>query len=245
MKFIRNLKGTCSWRFIVVFAFLITGVNAQESNLSGGWIMNERGSWQGLVTTESAELVLAKFDRSVDDPSMRCIAPGLIRATESQAPLEIVEQDHQILILYEAFNVLRRVHMDGRIAPEWMPLSPVGYSMGNWQGDELIVETTHLTPHLFNDDGLPFSGHPEGKTIERYRLLNNRLELEFTVVDPINFQRPVTRTHTFNRVPDATLLHFHCDPLEATGWRIPVTGDSLRDLLRWLELRPAIPTIPH
>ena len=104
MKFIRNLKGTCSWRFIVVFAFLITGVNAQESNLSGGWIMNERGSWQGLVTTESAELVLAKFDRSVDDPSMRCIAPGLIRATESQAPLEIVEQDHQILILYEALR---------------------------------------------------------------------------------------------------------------------------------------------
>ena len=89
--------------------------------------MDVRGVWEGLATTSSVQEALDKFDRSVDDPSMRCIAPGLIRAAESRAPLEIVEQDHQILIIYEAFNVVRRVRMDGRKAPEWMPLSPVGY----------------------------------------------------------------------------------------------------------------------
>lgn len=203
--------------------------------------MDARGAWEGLAATEAAQEAMAEFDRSVDDPSMRCVAPGLIRTTESRAPVELVEQDHQILILYESFNVLRRVYMDGRRAPEWMPRSPVGYSVGTWQGDELVVETTHLTPHLLNDDGFPFSGDPDTRIVERYRPSGDRLELEFTVEDPVNLRGPATRTMTFDRVPDSALLHFFCDPLDATGWRLPATGDSLRDLLRWLDLRPPIP----
>ena len=219
---------------------LVTHANAQEGTLSGGWGMDVRGVWEGLTTTSSVQEALDKFDRSVDDPSMRCIAPGLIRAAESRAPLEIVEQGHQILIIYEAFNVIRRVRMDGRKAPEWMPLSPVGYSVGTWQGDELVVETSHLTPLLLNDDGFPFSGAPDARIIERYRPSGDRLELEFSVEDPVHLPGPATRTHTFDRASDSMLLHYFCDPLDATGWRLPATEDSLRDLLRWLDLRPPI-----
>ena len=203
--------------------------------------MDVRGAWEGLAASDSAQETMAEFDRSVDDPSMRCIAPGLIRTAESRAPIELVEKDHQVLILYESFNVLRRVHMDGRRVPEWMPFSPVGYSVGAWQGDELVVETTHLTPHLLNDDGFPFSGDPDARIVERYRSSGDRLELEFTVEDPVHLRGPATRTLTFDRVPDSVLLHFLCDPLDATGWRLPATGDSPRDLRRWRDLRPPIP----
>ncbi len=229
------------WACMVIAATVVTNVNAQEGALSGGWVMDVRGAWDELAAANSVQEVLAEFDRSVDDPSMRCVAPGLIRTAESRAQIEIIEQDHQILILYEAFGVIRRVHLNGPQAPEWMPPSPVGYSVGAWQGDELVVETTHLTPHLLNDDGFPFAGHPDARIVERYRPSGGRLELEFRVEDPVNLRGPATRTHTFDRVPDSMLLHYHCDPLEATGWRLPATGDSLRDLLEWLELRPPIP----
>ena len=229
------------WACMVIAATAVTNVNAQEGALSGGWVMDVRGTWEELAAANSVQEVLAEFDRSVDDPSMRCVAPGLIRTAESRAQIEIIEQDHQILILYEAFGVIRRVHLNGPQAPEWMPPSPVGYSVGVWQGDELVVETTHLTPHLLNDDGFPFAGHPYARIVERYRPSGDRLELEFRVEDPVNLRGPATRTHTFDRVPDSMLLHYHCDPLEATGWRLPATGDSLRDLLEWLQLRPPIP----
>lgn len=229
------------WACMVIAATAVTNVNAQEGALSGGWVMDVRGAWDELAAANSVQEVLSEFDRAVDDPSMRCVPPGLIRSAESRAQIEIIEQDHQILILYEAFGVIRRVHLNGPQAPEWMPPSPVGYSVGVWQGDELVVETTHLTPHLLNDDGFPFAGHPDARIIERYRPSGDRLELEFRVEDPVNLRGPATRTHTFDRVPDSMLLHYHCDPLEATGWRLPATGDSLRDLLQWLELRPPIP----
>ena len=202
--------------------------------------MDVRGDWVGLAATEAAQAAIAGFDRSVDDPSMRCVAPGLIRTAESRAPLEIVEQDHQILIVYESFNVVRRIHMTGDGPPEWQLASPVGYSVGAWHGDELVVETTHLTPHLLNDAGFPFSGDPGARVVERYRASEDRLTVEFTVEDPVNLRGPASRTLTFGRLPDLVLLHFHCDPVDATGWRLPATGDPLRDLLQWLDLRPPI-----
>jgi len=235
------VRRSSRWGCAIFVAIVVTHAAAQDGALEGGWVMDVRGPWEGLAATDAAQEVMARFDRSVDDPSMRCIAPGLIRTAESRAPIELVEQDHQILILYESFNVLRRVHMDGRMAPEWMPHSPVGYSVGAWQGDELVVETTHLTPHLLNDDGFPFSGGPDTRIVERYRPSGDRLELEFTVEDSVNLRGPATRAMTFDRAPDSALLHFFCDPLDATGWRLPATGDSLRDLLRWLDLRPPIP----
>lgn len=220
---------------------LATHAAAQDGGLQGGWVMDVRGSWEGLAATDVAQEAIARFDRAVDDPSMRCVAPGLIRTAESRAPVEIIEQDHQILILYESFNVIRRIHMTGSEAPEWMPSSPVGYSVGAWDGDELVVETTRLTPHLLNDNGFPFSGDPQTRILERYRSAGDRLTVEFTVIDPVYLRGPATRTLTFDRMPDSVLLHFVCDPLDATGWRLPATGDSLRDLRQWLDLRPLIP----
>ncbi len=233
-RFLRSALALGAW-------LAATHAVAQPGTLEGGWIMDVRGPWEGLEPTEAAEQAIAEFDRAVDDPSMRCIAPGLIRTAESRAPVEIVEQDHQILFLHESFNVVRRILTSGREAPEWTPASPLGYSVGTWQGDELVVETTHLTPHLFNDAGFPFSGGPQTRIVERYRGTGDRLTIEFTVEDPVNLRAPTTRTLTYDRVPDQVLLHFHCDPLDATGWRLPATGDSERDLRQWRDLRPLIP----
>lgn len=241
-RFINILKKTSHWGYAITAAMLVTQANAQHGSLAGAWLMDSRGSWEGLAATKPAQEVLAAFDRSTDDPSMRCVAPALIRTAESQPPIEIIEQDDQILIIYESFNVVRRVQMNGRMPPEWWPLSPIGYSVGVWQGNELVVETTHLIPHLLKDDGFPFSGGSEARIVERYRSSGDRLEIDFDVEDAVNLQGgAATRTFTYDRMTDSMFLHYSCDPLDATGWRLPATGDSPRDLLRWLDLRPPIP----
>lgn len=240
--FFNNLKNISHSILLITLSILTINGYAQETALSGAWVMDDRGSWTGLLPTNSAQEVLAAFDPSTGDPSMRCVAPALIRTAESAPPFEIIEQNHQILIIYESFNVVRRVNMDGRKAPEWLPLSPVGYSVGTWQGDELVIETTHLTPHLLNDDGFPFDGGSDARIIEKYKVTGDRLEVEFSVEDPTNLQGEMaTRIFTYDRLPDAMFFHYHCDPLDATGWRLPTTENPLRDLLQWLELRPSIP----
>jgi len=225
----------------VLLSALAMPLAAQPGSLEGGWIMDQRGRWQGLALTEAGQRKLDAFDRSVDDPSMRCVPTGLIRTAESQAPLEIVEQPQQILMLWEQFNIVRRIYLDGRAAPDWWPLTPLGFSTGRWDGDTLVVETTQLAAHLLNDDGTSFSGGPGTRILERFRTAGDRIEAEFTVEDPVYLRQPASRTFTYDRVPDQMMLDFRCDPLDATGWRLPATGDSLRDLLRWLDLRPPIP----
>ena len=224
-----------------LLALVVSPAFAQPGSLQGHWIMDDRGRWRGLELTDAAQQAVEVFDRAVDDPSMRCVPPGLIRTAESQAPFEIVEQDDQIFILHEAFNVIRRIYLDGRTPPDWWPQTPQGLSMGRWEGDTLVVETTHLAPHLLNDDGRPFSGEPGTRVVERFRASGDRMEAEFTVYDPASLRQPATRTFTYDRDPNELMLYFQCDPLDATGWRVRATGDSLRDLLQWLDLRPPVP----
>ena len=56
------------------------------------------------------------------DPTLRCLMPGIPLGLVDPYPIEIVQQDHQILILYEHFHQVRRIFMDGREAPDhWLP----------------------------------------------------------------------------------------------------------------------------
>ena len=74
----------------------------------------------------------AEFDafNTENDPAFRCIMPGVPRGFTDPYPMEIIQQEHQIVLLYEYFHQVRRVFMDGREAPDYWPLSLSGYSTG-------------------------------------------------------------------------------------------------------------------
>ena len=73
-------------------------------------------------------------------------------------PFKIVQTDTLVVLVYEAFNLWRQVHLDGRefaddLNPSWM-----GYSKGRWEGDTLVVETRGLNGKQWLDhNGLPAS----------------------------------------------------------------------------------------
>ncbi len=72
-----------------------------------------------MALTPAAKAWHANYDARMDEPQKRCISPGLYSAISWSFPFEIVADDDKLLMLYEAFNLTRRVFTDGRDDPDF------------------------------------------------------------------------------------------------------------------------------
>ena len=112
-------------------------------------------------------------------------------------PAEIIQdrgRDRIIIIFEGGAHVWREIHMDGRPLPDRDSLNPTyfGYSVGHYEGDTLVVETTG-----FNEKSwLLFDGtmHTDQlSTVERFtRPDRNTLHYEATIDDPGAYSEPWT-----------------------------------------------------
>src|SRR5687768_5570069 len=127
-----------------------------------------------------------------EEPDAHCLPQGVPKINSAPVPFRIVQNDNLVVIIYEAFNLWRQVHLDGRdfgddLNPSWM-----GFSKGRWEGDTLVVETRGLNGKQWLDhNGLPASD--KLVVIERFRRPNiGQLEIEYTIHDPTYYTRPWT-----------------------------------------------------
>lgn len=157
----------------------------------------------------------AEFDSfSPDkDPTLRCLMPGIPLGLVDPYPIEIVQQEHQILILYEHFHQVRRIFMDGREAPDhWLP-SYIGYSTGEWDGDTLVIRTTHMHPDNYMwTAGFPFSGDENTYAIERWWREGDVLRFTGEVHDPTYYEEPYVVNGLWNYAPDGEIWEYECIP---------------------------------
>ena len=125
------------------------GVAHAQADFEGIWTPdNPLGSsrlppLEEIAFTPAGRAELERFRTGID-PAFRCVMPGVPRGLIDPYPIEIIQQEHQVVILYEYFHQVRRIFMDGREAPEYWPPSLGGYSTGHWEGETLVVRTTHL-----------------------------------------------------------------------------------------------------
>jgi hypothetical protein len=161
----------------------------------------------------AAELVKKRMaDNSKDNPDALCLPMGIMQMTSHPFPKKIIQNPTEIILIYEGSGTtVREVFMDGR------PLPPVdaepwwnGYSIGRWEGDTLVVETTG-----FMDDGwLDVRGSPltsAGRMIERFRRPNyGSLVIDVTIDDPKAYTKPFTATVTNRLLPETQLIEFVC-----------------------------------
>jgi hypothetical protein len=134
-------------------------------------------------------------DRSVavgdtNDPVYQCFPPGTPRVYLHPFPVEIVQSASRVLMIFEYDHLIRQIYTDGRehrsdLAPTWM-----GDSVGRWEGDTLVVETTN-----FNDKGwLDRRGVPHSDQLrveERFRLLDaDNLQVDVRMEDPVALAEP-------------------------------------------------------
>jgi hypothetical protein len=150
-------------------------------------------------------------DHSKDHPDAHCLPINPIQLHSHPQPSKIIQRPELIVILYEANDGTRQIFMDGRPLPNNDP-DPwwYGYSIGHWDADTLVVQTTGFRePGWIDEEGTPISS--AGRLTERFRRLNyGTLEIEITVDDPKTFTRPWSYKLNQRLMPDTELIEFVC-----------------------------------
>jgi hypothetical protein len=146
-----------------------------------------------------------------NDPFMRCLPPGVPRIyLEAGYPMQIFHLPDRLIMLFEYDHFWREIFTDGRGHPKDADPTWMGNSIGHYEGDTLIVETTG-----FNDRSwLDRVGHPhseELKVTERFRRLDqNKLEDNVTIDDPKTYTKPWGGVKTWTLSPGWELLEDVC-----------------------------------
>jgi hypothetical protein len=156
-----------------------------------------------------------KENNNKDNPDAHCLPLGLTQLHMHPQPRKIIQTPGSIVILYEAQGGVRQIFMDGRPLPNNDP-DPwwYGYSIGHWDGDTLVVETTGFRDDVWLDvEGSPLTN--TGKMTERFRRGNfGHLEIEITVEDPKSYTKPWTVKFNQRLLLNTDLIEFICNENE-------------------------------
>ena len=125
-------------------------------------------------------------------------------------PHKIVQTPGLIMVLYEGDGRYRQIYTDGRKhtpnpEPSWL-----GYSIGKWEADTLVVDTVG-----FNDKSwLDAFGHPQSEALHLTERFHRRdfghMDLQITIDDPKMYTRPFTIKYAQRLLPDTDILETVC-----------------------------------
>jgi hypothetical protein len=154
-----------------------------------------------------------------DNPDAMCLPMGFLQFHQQPQPRKIIQTPGLILIEYEANYGIRHIYTDGRALPPQGEPQPwwYGYSVGRWEGDDLVVETNNLRgaedgPHdgWLDVNGSPYSN--QARFTERFRRKAfGHLQVDLTVDDPKSYTKPWTVRVDFRLAPDQELIEFVCN----------------------------------
>ena len=152
-----------------------------------------------------AEVVSRQLpERGYDDPTAHCFVAGVPRSTYVPSPLQILQPPGYVVILHERMS-WRSIPLDGRPhLPDEMRLWQ-GDSVGKWDGDTLVVETTNFNGKTWLNEVGEIVSHAQ-RVIERFTPINgDRINYQATVSDPLVYTRPWTIALPLNRQKDELL----------------------------------------
>ena len=108
-----------------------------------------------------------RANNSRDDPTASCIVGGVPRSDFVGYPFKILERPEMVVILYEAVHAYRQIFTDGRALPKDPNPAWFGYSVGRWEGDVFVVESTGFNDNVWLDN----AGRPATGAAESHRAL--------------------------------------------------------------------------
>jgi hypothetical protein len=157
-------------------------------------------------------------DNMKDNPDAHCLPIGLTQMHLHPQPRKIIQTPKLIVMLYEAQAGVRQIFMDGRALPNNDP-QPwwYGYSIGRWEGDDLVVETTGFRDDVWLDvNGSPLTS--SGKMTERMRRVNyGTLQTDITIEDPKSYSKPFTVPVNHRIMLNTDLIEFICHENEKSS----------------------------
>ena len=164
--------------------------------------------------TASAQAARDAFDPVRDSPTLGCRPKGMPLIMEQPYPMEFIDEGERIVMRLEEYDTVRRIEM---AAPERAldrPASLLGNSVGQWDGDVLVVETTDIDYEWFDKTGIPQG--EDLSIVERFTLTadGSRLDYQMTVTDSETFTEPVVLTKSWGYRPNDEVRPYECNENE-------------------------------
>ena len=187
------------------------GPNVPPMTVEGRVVLAERVSPDQVADPASE---IQSLRSTGNDPQFLCAPQGFPRLWLDQELIENIHLEDRLLQLSQWDQTLREIWMDGRALPTPEDIAELGqtfygYSVGQWEGDTLIVETVGLDERNWIDDdwGYPFSS--EVRFEERYRrVAPDAISVQFTLYDPKYYATPwVGNLKPWRRMPRAFVTH--------------------------------------
>jgi hypothetical protein len=158
----------------------------------------------------------AEYD-AANDAALDCTpeGDGLQHQITAPPPFGIEHAGDRILFRYEYWNAVRTVHMDGRALPEILEPSRLGYSIGRYEGQALVVQTYGLVPSQISLAGSKLILSEAAQFVERYVLADDgdRLEIQWSVIDPVNLREPYIGMMAWVAAPGWELDEWVCEAI--------------------------------
>ncbi len=179
-------------------------------------------TFTSLYRPSAATLAETLSDK--DDPTLKCIPTAFgtmnVRLWDVGAVGQIVSRPDFVVMLTETYHSYQLIPTDGRPHRSVVPPSYRGDSVGHWEGETFVVETTNFTDETWIWAEGRVSHHSDAlKIVERYRRLDaNTLQIEATIEDPEVLTGPWTvPTQTLELAPFDQLLPLDCSGIETLG----------------------------
>lgn len=169
------------------------------------------GLWnRSYPLTEAARAAQAAWDPVEDEATANCEPKGMVFIMEAPYPLEFVDQGDEILLRLEEYDLVRTIFMSSLTDSGEQPGSLLGRSVGHWEGDTLVVETTGINYPHFDKTGIPQTEAVHNE--ERFSVSadGSRLNYSVTVTDPAIFTKPVVLTKTWVWRPGEQINPYNC-----------------------------------
>jgi hypothetical protein len=200
------------------FSLFESGTASASTTLFRTWVSdlddpdaNPGSLFAGMTwpLTEQAGQAAATFNPVTDTTTEGCTPKGMHAIIRQPFPIEFVDRGDAIELRMEEYDTLRTIHMDASSSAD-VPRTPLGYSVGTWDGDSLVVETTRLGEPYLNNTGAPMG--PSAKLVERFSPSadGSRLSYRIVVTDPDSLTTSIEGKRSWVWRPGEKVMPFNC-----------------------------------
>ncbi len=209
---------------------------AAVPDLSGVWmafaVENPAGTGNAPRYSAEGQATLDAFAAEfseIPETGAWCYGTGMpsVMLSTVSYPIEIVQHASRLVMLAELEMQVRRVYLDGREHPADFLPTGVGHSIGTWDGDTLVIDTTLLSDWQIR----PWPKSDQTRIVERVHLTklsevtaratgfvasvekpinDDVLVVELTLTDPSLYDGPQQRTIYYQRMADTATLEYAC-----------------------------------
>jgi len=170
-----------------------------------------------LPFTEKGKKKWESYRAEDGDYAGACLPFGQIRSMNSPDPVQIMQSDKYLSLLYEQNTWFKVFPLDGRkhrdVVPTWF-----GDSVGHWEGDTLVVDTNNFN----GKTRLDTIGHPHSSKIsivEKYQRPDlGHINYEITITDPVYYTKPIVNKRVFTLRTDWEIMEYSCEENNLSLW---------------------------